>query len=385
MAGGVRGGRGAVVLAAVAVALVLAVVARAAGFTIVPAPNPGTANTISGLVAFSPTDIWGVGTVSSSTYAGCHGRTLLSHWTGSPFVEVPSGTTPVCAAINGVTGSSASDIWAVGSVSNARETHLRHWNGTAWTIVPGATIPAPAIGRAQRSTELNATVAVGSNDVWAVGRAEYADFNRRSVIEHWNGSAWQLIPGPTAVGTVLYGVTALGSANAWAVGVTGSATLATHWNGSSWTAVATPNVNVINTLRGVSGASANDVWAVGSSIKNPNDGVSAPSTLIEHWNGAVWSVVPSPNVGTGGNALLAVSARSAKEAWAVGYDDSTGSFPVRHTLVLRWDGTRWSVVSSPNAGTGDNWLTQVIASAGATDVWALGTSANGTVVERFIP
>ena len=39
----------------------------------------------------------------------------------------------------------------------------------------------------------------------------------------------------------------------------------------------------------------------------------------------------------------------------------------------------------PQRRTGDNWLTQVIAAPGATDVWALGTSANGTVVERFTP
>ena len=42
-----------------------------------------------------------------------------------------------------------------------QDTHIRHWDGTAWSSVNGASIPVPPSGgRAQRSTGLNATVAL---------------------------------------------------------------------------------------------------------------------------------------------------------------------------------------------------------------------------------
>src|SRR5690348_5630714 len=55
---------------------------------------------------------------------------------------------------------------------------------------------------------------------------------------------------------------------------------------------------------------------------------------------AAWNIVPSPNVGTTSH-LNSVSVISATDVWAVGYS-STG------TLIEHWDGTSWSIVSSPN-------------------------------------
>ena len=160
--------------------------------------------------------------------------------------------------------------------------------------------------------------------------------------------------------------------------------VATHWNGSAWSTVATPNVNAINALKGVAAIASTDVWAVGSSIKSPSDGISQYRTLIEHYNGGAWSVVPSPNAGAGSNELTGVAAHSASDVWAVGYAlDVTGDIPVAKTLWMHWDGTRWSTVPSPSAGTGDNLLDSVIAPAGTSDVWASGVSANGTLVEHY--
>jgi hypothetical protein len=182
----------------------------------------------------------------------------------------------------------------------------------------------------------------------------------------------------------LNGIAALGPSDIWAVGTNGLDTLAVHWSGAAWTAVPSPNVNVHNILHGVSTVNTGDVWAVGAAIKDAYDGFSVWKTLIEHWDGVRWRVVRSPNVGAGGNTLLAVSARGARDVWAVGhYDDVTGDIPVRKTLVLHWNGRRWRHVDSPNAGSGDNELSAVAASAGTNDVWATGGSSVGTLVERF--
>ena len=47
-------------------------------------------------------------------------------------------------------------------------------------------------------------------------------------------------------------------------------------------------------------------------------GVNGSGTLTEHWNGTAWSVVASPNAGTI-NSLQSVAAVSANDVWAVGY------------------------------------------------------------------
>ena len=380
---GLRTRRWLAVIGAIVATGVAGTMAWAAEFGVVPSPNPGTSNTIDGLVAFSPTTIWAIGTASSPSYASCHGRTLTAQWDGSAFTEVPSTATAICASIGGVAGTSTADIWAVGSVNEGRDTHIRHWDGASWMTVPGADIPLPPSGgRTHRSTGLNAVAALSPINVWAVGRAQFADFSRHTLIEHWNGSSWQLVSGPTTP-SVLYGIAALNAEDIWAVGASGADTLAIHWDGSDWTTVASPNANVNNTLRGVAAVASNDVWAVGSSF-NASSGASVSQTLVEHWDGSSWTVVPSPNVGSGANALLAVATRPAGDVWAVGYYvDVTGDIPVLRTLVLSWDGVSWTRVASANVGTGDNKLTAVVAPAGTDDVWASGGSASGTLVERW--
>lgn len=96
-------------------------------------------------------------------------------------------------------------------------------------------------------------------------------------------------------------------------------------------------------LAGVAAVSATDVWAVGYYYNSSSQAV----TLIEHWNGTSWSVVKSPNIGSGANDLYSVAATSATGVRAVGgyYYNSKKEFL---TLTERWNGTKWSVVKSPH-------------------------------------
>ena len=56
-----------------------------------------------------------------------------------------------------------------------------------------------------------------------------------------------------------------------------------------------------------------NVWAVGYYAGDQ----SAPkSTLIEHWDGTQWTIVPSPNPGNS-NILNDVTFLSAADGWAV--------------------------------------------------------------------
>src|SRR5713101_6731987 len=82
------------------------------------------------------------------------------------------------------------------------------------------------------------------------------------------------------------------SHNVWVVGQAGIQSFILHCNGVQWSRVTSPNVvapggyAIINTLMSIAGAAANDLWAVGN---------AGNSTLALHWNGSRWSVVPTPN------------------------------------------------------------------------------------------
>src|SRR5207249_9413132 len=108
-----------------------------------------------------------------------------------------------------------------------------------------------------------------------------------------------------------------------------------------------PNVGPsANYLNGVAVVSANDVWAVGW---------HSGGTLTLHWDGAQWSVVPSPSPGTNAR-LLGVTAISANDVWAVGAYSDLGP----QTLTIHWNGTSWTQVPSPSPGSNySNFLSAV--------------------------
>jgi FG-GAP-like repeat len=86
-------------------------------------------------------------------------------------------------------------------------------------------------------------------------------------------------------------------------------------------------------LSSVSFVSTGESWAVG----NQGASLAANRTLIERYDGSAWSVVPSPNQGTGNNALNSVSMIPGA-GWAVGYAQGSRAY---QPLALGWDGTQW--------------------------------------------
>src|SRR5439155_438595 len=153
---------------------------------------------------------------------------------------------------------------------------------------------------------LNGVSSTSPSDVWAVGYA-YNGSSQLTLIEHWNGTNWSLVPSPNpgtqtrcgtgTSGNVLNSVTSLASNNVWAVGyICGwqSRTLVEHWDGVHWTVVPSPSVSGADssTLVSVAAVSANNIWAVGNFQVG---GQYQWNTLVEHWNGTNWNIVSSPN------------------------------------------------------------------------------------------
>ena len=186
---------------------------------------------------------------------------------------------------------------------------------------------------------------------------------------------WRVQTGPAGAreSNELFGVSAASSRGVWAVGVTlpsgGPArTLVERWQGRAWRTVPSPDrLSGGNFLNAVVALSASDAWAVGLS-RSPG---GPARTLILHWDGRRWAITASPNAGSGGNFLVSVAAASGRDVWAAGYRDARG---VYRSLVEHWDGDRWTVVRLPPLGGPGNGLNAI--DAGASDVvWAVGGSA----------
>src|SRR5258708_693663 len=120
----------------------------------------------------------------------------------------------------------------------------------------------------------------------------------------------------------------------------GTTTLALALTCGQWNVIPSPNGPSGSDLNAVAVISPNDVWAVGY---NPPGG--SFTTLIAHWDGTQWSVVPSPSPGAKYNTLYGAAAVSPNIGGAGGYFCSGGNH--RQTLIAHWYGYSWSIVASP--------------------------------------
>jgi hypothetical protein len=123
--------------------------------------------------------------------------------------------------------------------------------------------------------------------------------------------------------------------------------LAQAWNGSSWTkqAVPSPAGDQAPGLVGVSCVSASFCEAIGMPDESGSSASSSPG-FAEAWNGSSWSVqsMPSP-AGAASVLLKGVSCVSASFCEAVG---SYVSSDTTLSLAEEWNGTAWTVQSTPN-------------------------------------
>jgi hypothetical protein len=203
---------------------------------------------------------------------------------------------------------------------------------------------------------LQGVSAASSTDVWAVGYREKDSTEALvTVVMHWDGTSWTRVPSPNPGGEGLNAENVLtsvdgSSASAWAVGsfrVLGvTATLVLRWNGFRWTRVRSPSPGgdsngSVSELNGVSGPTGSGTWGVGDAYNGSEGWVRS---LILHWDGTRWTRVASPNPSgkefPGVNRLFAVGADASSDAWAVGWLKSGSG--ENDTLILHWNGTRWS-------------------------------------------
>jgi hypothetical protein len=316
-----------------------------------------------GDAAAAPT--WTIQSTPNPT--GAKGTTLRA-------VDCPAAT--ACTAVGDYTSS-----------SDANLSLAERWNGSSWVIQP---TPNPAGGTNNRFNAVSCpTTAVCT----AVGRTYNAGNGQYSLVERWNGTSWVLQSAPRPTGSILtefFGVSCATATSCIAVGEYRNAsntylTLAERWNGTSWTIKSTPNPAgaTFPTLQAVSCTSATACTAVGTYTNASGTDV----TLAERWNGTTWVIQPTPNhAGATGSYLQGVSCTSATACTATGgYFNSAGTLL---TLAERWNGSTWTIQSTPNrTGATENYL-YAVSCTSATACTATGSDQNSsnitvTLVEQW--
>ncbi len=158
------------------------------------------------------------------------------------------------------------------------------------------------------------------------------------------------------------------------IGATVLAVSTTAQAATGFTTMASPNPGAnYNEIDGVAAITASNAWAVGF---QRSTGLLF-HVLVEHWNGTSWSVATSASLPSSDDTRLhAVAALSSTDIWAVGSKTTPAS---TQSLIEKWNGTSWSVVPSPAGEPADSELLGV-AAVSADDIWAVGHTTGGVGV-----
>jgi ferredoxin len=372
-------------------------------WTIVSSPDPGTSvyASPSAVTCTGPRNCWAVGTYDDSSTAE---HTLAEHYDGTTWsvspIPTPSATVvdnTVALLLDGVACTSASDCWAVGSY---KDSHLvwhmliEQFSNGAWNIFPSSNPSGVDYAI------LDAVTCAGAGDCLAVGYYEDDSGKNYTLTEKYDGIGWNQVSSPnpsSTAGALLSGVSCISASDCWAVGsytdipaglgMQQSYTLAEHFNGSTWSIDYPPTRggSISVALPSVACTSDGNCWAVGSYIDSSlNEG-----TLAEQYSGGVWTIVSSPAPpGATSVEPSGVACTSDSNCWLVGaYVDSSSD---SHTLAEEYDGSAWTIVSSPTPGgtNGESVGLSAVACASDSNCWAVGSYDDSsfdshTLVEQY--
>lgn len=292
--------------------------------------------------------------------------------------------------LDAVSCSSPQFCAAVGeSRFGAGGTLTEMWDGHRWSLTA-----SPSLGRLPNRGTLVAVSCPTARFCVAVGYYTPGPFSDLTLIEIWNGSRWSVSPSRNPGSySHLTGVSCTSSRNCEAVGfylndcsphTGGSSGLVERWDGHDWSVVASPRLSChLPQLQAVSCSSWFSCTAVGSYYHGSGDW-----TLVESWDGRRWSVVPSPNPAPGNNnELQGVSCSGPEHCMAVGTYQRVYAGPAL-TLAEVWNGTRWSILPTPRAHPEDSNVLAGVSCTGAADCVAAGDRADGfgnadTLVEAW--
>jgi hypothetical protein len=239
---------------------------------------------------------------------------------------------------------------------------------------------------------------VSSNEAWAVGHQtilSLGNYLTVPLVQHWDGVAWTVVPTPipepyaNGANCGFYSVAVVGPNEVWAAGwqnkqdaagYIGTHMMVQRWNGSQWTLIDTPMPGTLqlqsasgDLIRGIEVISPNDIWFVGDWVS-----ISGPSqpALALHWDGSNFTIHSTPYFSNGGHGLEDVSATGPNDVWAVG-GAGDGDWGI-NSYVIHFDGSNWSQIYLPTPGIIQRLF--AVEAIAPNDVWACGQTQIGNEI-----
>lgn len=344
--------------------------------TSTPNPNETLDSYLRGVSCTTATACSAVGeyTFNASTY-----MPMAERWNGSEWAlqSTPNPSGAKTTELYGVSCSSSTACIAVGYDQNSSGVYLslpEIWNGTEWKIQTTSE-PTGTINSLLKSVSCTSSTACT-----AVGWYENSSGVELPWAARWNGTAWAVesVPAPTgAKQTFPYGVsctstTACTMAGYYVNSSSKNLPFAESWNGTEWAIQSVPNPTG-STRTGVSGVSCTSSTAC-TMVGEYTNSAGVEVTLAERWNGTVWSVqsTPNPAEAKGSNLNGGVSCTTTTGCTAVGVSRNSASKYV--TLAEQWNGTEWKIQSTPNGEKGEGWLTGGVSCSSVTACAAVGNT-----------
>lgn len=257
----------------------------------------------------------------------------------TPAAPVPGGS------LESVSCTSATYCEAVGFYLDAASQYVpmaESWDGTSWTVQP---MPNVSDGRTAVvdnpvSGELTGVSCASPVFCEAVGYFHPWD---SPILMRWNGFSWaQQTPPPNST-LPLYGISCPTSSFCEAVGNG----VALMWNGASWVSQQLPGPAPLDGVpqlgfQSVSCPSSSFCEAIGWSTAET---VGLPGPVAATWNGASWVIGAAP---VGGVTVSAVFCTGRSFCEAVGDQSSQTPTVFYTTLAERFDGSGWTIQSTPS-------------------------------------
>jgi len=328
-----------------------------------------------------------------STSSG--GATLAERWNGKTWsvVTSPNPASSTFSRLYGVSCTGPSSCIAVGSQYNATtkvaKTLVEQWNGKAWSIAADAVVTGAPTG-----AFLFGVACTSTTFCFAVGQRSVSGSVGATVLaERWNGHRWAIVATPKVANARYLRLNAVScTSTRYCAGVgyylppnAGPLPLTEHCNGTAWTNVPNANTGELgegDLLVSVSCASPRSCIAAG---EYELGGVGRPATFVEQWAGKSWKLIKSADPARSYSALEGVSCKSATSCVAVGHyvtPRNRFDFGPTKTLAERWNGTKWTIVSSPNPGTAISDLAAVSCWS-TTHCFAVGTQTGSSTTQTL--
>jgi hypothetical protein len=294
-----------------------------------------------------------------SKYAGGKSTTYVGKRNGSHWKKLPVKL-PTSASVSAIAAGSPSSIWLVGSnYSPTQKTLIERSHGGKFTPMK-TSLPVGSLSGVSASSASNA---------WAVGTAAAGP-----LLARWNGHKWASVKVPATITDAAFtSVSTTGPSDAWIFGFSSGIQTLFHANGHTVSAVKIP-LPTNGSVRAIAASSAKSVWVTGA-VGKVEGKFSVSVAFAMHYTGKSWKKY---NLSTGypSSSPSGIAAAGSK-AYVVGGGSPkkfTSKGIVQNAFAMTFSGGKWHRNKVTKRGKSSGFAGVAASKKLAV---AVGTSYNG--------